>query len=496
MKEIQLELAWEAIQDFYTTYANIEAHKEGLPSFCSFGEKTYLIKMSKKRIQAFYDKNEMEISSEKGLNDFLDPQWIENFKKKALQAIKYAREFTEKYHLNSTNLKKEELFSRIKQGTKIHNELFYAFAACQEQYSSKVEEHISKLLPKNLKEEEKDIIHDLSLSSEETPILIEEIAWSKIIEKYKDKFKSEIPNINEYDFSELDEHTRKYGLIRAADGLNPYTKDDLHKRLIKDIDNKDILTVEKNWKKQKSQIEGRKEEIIRRYNISKEVIRHCENIANLGYIRICLRINGWMPIAHIIMQELFPQLEKYLPFTLQQLENCKPSELFKIFKGNYSLSKKELDERFNLVFYGLLDGKEVLLYGKEAEKIIEKLIPSLDKDIKELHGQGATKGNVKGQCFVIHWDSKDILKEIEDMPNGAILVAGQTRPQLMVAVKKASAIVTDEGGILSHAAIISRELGIPCVIGTKFATKVFENGDLIEVDANKGIVKILKRKQS
>jgi len=63
----------------------------------------------------------------------------------------------------------------------------------------------------------------------------------------------------------------------------------------------------------------------------------------------------------------------------------------------------------------------------------------------------------------------------------------------MPAIKKASAIVTNVGGITCHAAIVSRELKIPCIIGTKIATKVLKDGDLVEVDAQKGIVKILKR---
>ena len=60
-------------------------------------------------------------------------------------------------------------------------------------------------------------------------------------------------------------------------------------------------------------------------------------------------------------------------------------------------------------------------------------------------------------------------------------------------LKKIKGIVTNEGGIACHAAIISRELKIPCIIGTKIATKVINNGDLIEMDANKGVVKILKK---
>ena len=60
-------------------------------------------------------------------------------------------------------------------------------------------------------------------------------------------------------------------------------------------------------------------------------------------------------------------------------------------------------------------------------------------------------------------------------------------------MQKACAIVTDEGGILCHAAIVSREMRKPCVIGTKVATKSLKDGDLVEVDAGKGVVNVLDR---
>ena len=62
----------------------------------------------------------------------------------------------------------------------------------------------------------------------------------------------------------------------------------------------------------------------------------------------------------------------------------------------------------------------------------------------------------------------------------------------MAAIKNSVAIVTDEGGIISHAAITSRELKIPCIIGTKIATQVLKDGMEVEVDADNGIIKILK----
>jgi pyruvate,water dikinase len=67
-----------------------------------------------------------------------------------------------------------------------------------------------------------------------------------------------------------------------------------------------------------------------------------------------------------------------------------------------------------------------------------------------------------------------------------------TRPEFVPLMKKAIAIVTDEGGITCHAAIVSRELKKPCIIGTKVATQVLKDGDMVEVDANSGIVRILK----
>ncbi len=83
--------------------------------------------------------------------------------------------------------------------------------------------------------------------------------------------------------------------------------------------------------------------------------------------------------------------------------------------------------------------------------------------------------------------------EISKLEDGEILVTAMTTPEYVPAMRRSLAVITDEGGITCHAAIVSRELKIPCIIGTKFATKIFKDGDLVEVDAEKGIVRILKR---
>lgn len=98
-------------------------------------------------------------------------------------------------------------------------------------------------------------------------------------------------------------------------------------------------------------------------------------------------------------------------------------------------------------------------------------------------GQGATTGASTGKVKIIL-----SAKEIGKVSSGDVLVTKMTSPDFVPAMRKASAIVTDEGGITSHAAIVSRELGIPCIVGTGNATKTLKEGETVTVDADHGIV--------
>ena len=98
------------------------------------------------------------------------------------------------------------------------------------------------------------------------------------------------------------------------------------------------------------------------------------------------------------------------------------------------------------------------------------------------------KGKVQGIVTIVK--SENDLKKVK---KNNILVAPMTLPHFISAMEKASAFVTDEGGITCHAAIVAREMKKPCIIGTKIATKVLHDGDLVEVDANKGVVRIIKK---
>lgn len=104
--------------------------------------------------------------------------------------------------------------------------------------------------------------------------------------------------------------------------------------------------------------------------------------------------------------------------------------------------------------------------------------------ITEVTGMVAYRGTVKGRVRIL-----DVPKDGAKVEEGDVIVAAETTPDFIMAMGKAAAFVTNRGGITSHAAIIAREMHKPCVIGTKIATKVFKDGDTVEVNANQGIVR-------
>ncbi|MFA6601760.1 MAG: PEP-utilizing enzyme [Candidatus Paceibacterota bacterium] len=116
----------------------------------------------------------------------------------------------------------------------------------------------------------------------------------------------------------------------------------------------------------------------------------------------------------------------------------------------------------------------------------DDLLNSGIESLGNIKGSIACKGIAKGKVKIIMSTS-----DFSKVEQGDVIVASMTRPDFAPILGKCSAIVTNEGGITCHAAIVSRELKIPCIIGTMDATKRLKDGDMVEVDADNGIVKIL-----
>ncbi len=162
-------------------------------------------------------------------------------------------------------------------------------------------------------------------------------------------------------------------------------------------------------------------------------------------------------------------------------------------EGNHLININELEERKNNFLFIAKEGKTSLKSGTEAllEKNKEVLKVGEEETIStdELRGRVAYPGKIVG-------DVKIVVRSVDfsKLKYAHILVAHMTTVDYMPYMDKVSAIVTDEGGFGCHAAILSREFKIPCIVGTKIATKALKDDDTVEVNAYEGVVKILKRK--
>lgn len=202
--------------------------------------------------------------------------------------------------------------------------------------------------------------------------------------------------------------------------------------------------------------------------------------------------------ARLYSEKIYSESEAFFRGVAKQIskkENYNPDyltclrqeELENYFKNGKLPSQSDLEARYISSALYFEKGKEFLLLGEDVDEVDKIITEQSQQKQAELKGVAAYPGKVSGKVRII----LDPLN-VKTFDEKDILVTGMTRPEFMNVIKKASAIITDVGGILCHAAITAREMKIPCVVGTAVATKVLKDGDMVEVDADKGLVKIIK----
>jgi len=191
-----------------------------------------------------------------------------------------------------------------------------------------------------------------------------------------------------------------------------------------------------------------------------------------------------------IIYDILSAISQKRRWNLDILKFITYKELIQSIQQN-KLPSVALNKRLNTTF-AYINGK--IIFEPKIDEELKSLGYEIKKEknttLTEFKGVIANKGIAQGKVKIVY--SRNQLDKIK---KGDILVAPMTSLWHIPVIQKSSAIVTDEGGITCHAAIISRELNKPCVIGIRVATQALKDDDLIEVDANKGVVKILKRKK-
>ena len=254
------------------------------------------------------------------------------------------------------------------------------------------------------------------------------------------------------------------------------------KRLLREENVVDASKELEKMSKQIPEMKERKKKLIEELNLPQEL----RNLIRIGEVftymqderkKYVLISNHYMKIFRDEFGKRLELSEEEMNYTYyRELEELLIDK--KVDREKLKLRKKNSMCIFTVDGYQVLEGDEVAKSYDEYFKI--------KVGVEEIKGMVASKGIAKGIVKVV--------KKTHDLINvekGDVLVASMTRPEMVVAMEKACAIVTDEGGLTCHAAIVSRELGIPCIVGTKVATTILKNGDLVEVDADKGTVKKL-----
>jgi len=240
------------------------------------------------------------------------------------------------------------------------------------------------------------------------------------------------------------------------------------------------------------------------YKLSRAVILYSSNLAtflkqtqgNEKEIEILQQIydtaeakssSAWNELANFF--ELISKKEN-LPLNKIYLYTNK--EFSELLSKSVKVEDGLLDQRENITLMKLENYESEILFDDEAIIKLDKIEIEKEKIVdnkNEIYGTASFKGNIRGTAKLI-LNKSDYLKINE----GDILVTFMTHPDMVPILSKVSGIVTDEGGVLCHAAIVSRELRKPCIIGTKIATQVLHDGDLVEVDADNGVVRILEKR--
>jgi len=438
-----------------------------------------------------YPQEVLDKEAEIGLKNIQDNSFIANFETNLKLMYEKAKEVKDIYLKNIKDKELELIKNRSKELAEFLMKLkendnfimqFYLLTQPQRFYA--IEERINKV--KNNHE----LIFLMENGRELSPLSKIRIAFLKYALKKDQKSLNQLKIIVE-----------EIGFLnQSVLGGEPLTLEGLKKEI------PNILKNEAKFSEELKQLEQQQEKIKQKEEIFNK------NKENKDY-QIAER-SGQMLLNRITMQTYILSILYYNEHIVAKL-----GEFYKLQYGDllaYSFEdllelvlkgkKKEetiIQERRKGLLAMLTHEGMFIFQGEEARTKIKELLESRTNEIKTAKGVTGKVASwpdksvktIRGRAFVLStaFDADKIEKIFEE---NSILLATQTHPSLVPLMTRASAIVTDEGGLTCHAAIVSRELNKPCIIGTKIATKIIKNKDIIELDLSTGSVKILEKNKN
>lgn len=274
----------------------------------------------------------------------------------------------------------------------------------------------------------------------------------------------------------LETHQKKYFWIQNNYAVQKKLPVSFFEERLKELENKKI-------EEKFGEVKKQKQKLIKGLSLPQQLIDYVRITESFCWIQD--ERKKYVMISNWYQRLFFEEVGRRLNIPVEEMEYTAYPELREMLL-NKKIDRKLLKNRQEGCMHIRTRQDEYEIFTGSAVDEIFETVFAKKETTDEIRGMCASPGKAVGMVKIIR-KTHDMI----NMKQGDVLVASMTRPEMITAMKKAVAIVTDEGGITSHAAIVSREIGIPCVIGTKNATKVLKDGDRVEVDATNGTVRIL-----
>ncbi len=416
----------------------------------------------------------------------LDPFWVEEFILWAIEQHDKSLDAARK--IFGENLRKKSSQELATLLSELFRGQVYGRAIIYLEIDTQIQNDLERFLIKKNKDK-KDLTRTVQILTSSLRMSAEmkkRLEFLKMLGRFQKKGMT--PSLKK----EINELVDKYGWIGVSTGGKALNATEVELTLRKEKklnprrETRKILNRYERLKKEK-------EVLTAKYELTPILKRCTDYLSESAYLRQYRKETTDMMVR--FTAPLYKEISRRLSLPMGELLFLWPNQVEEGLKGNLDKGRLKTlsaeQKKFSIVVFE--KGEISQLSGAEARKYFSRQVTGEGKSVGKvsyLHGRSVYigKGKVKGIVRVVIGPS-----EFKKVNKGDILVATQTPPEFTPVIAKAGAVVIDEGGVTSHAGLLCREFQVPGIIGTKVATKVLRDGDLVEVDAEKGIVKILKK---
>jgi len=437
------------------------------------------------QVNTYNAKEDLLVAIESG-RAVLNREFLKTHLKNTLAIRKEFEELYEKIKIADVQrASDEQLLLYFENYQDLFDKTWSWFKVSQPEYLELAKEKLERLIKEKNIENPEEVFITLTTPTEIDLIKDEESAALNL-------------SLGEFSDERIWQHAEHYPWLF----FNTYDRNIIHEFLEKKFADLAQIPVAERKKKIKSikhetqEHKNNHDSLLKELGSDKDINYLSSVFGNLAVDR--LKMKAWWGGAEYLFLPLFQEIAKRAGVLVEDLfMGYKIDDIFALLKNQNHLARKIINERKKLYAVDIEEGKMKFYEKTEAQSIFDKIIgfqKTSDNFSDIIKGVVANTGKAKGRVkVIIVEDLKTLIADMDRFQKGDIMVTTMTQPTMVALARKASAIVTNEGGITSHAAILAREYNIPCIVGTKIATQILKDGDMVEVDANAGLVRILKK---